>query len=103
MTTQDLGVMRHSAAHVMAQAVLRLFPDAKYAIGPAITDSFYYDFELPRPLTEDDLAAIEKEMRKIVKEDQPFIREEMPRLEAVKLFTEQIPQPYKVEILEGGD
>jgi threonyl-tRNA synthetase len=100
---ESLDVMRHSAAHVMAQAVLRLFPDAKYAIGPAITDSFYYDFELPRPLTEDDLAAIEDEMRKIAAEDQPFIREEMPRLEAVKLFTEQIPQPYKVEILQGGD
>jgi threonyl-tRNA synthetase len=87
----------------MAQAVVRLFPDAKYAIGPAIENGFYYDFDLPRPLTEDDLAAIEAEMRRIASEDQPFVREEMPRLEAVKLFTDQIPQPYKVEILQGGD
>jgi len=103
MSDVPLDVMRHSAAHVMAQAVVRLFPDAKYAIGPAIDDGFYYDFDLPRPLTDEDLERIEGEMRKIAKEDQPFIREEMPRLDAVKLFTEDIPQPYKVEILEGGD
>jgi len=103
MTDVPIEVIRHSAAHVMAQAVVRLFPDAKYAIGPAIESGFYYDFDLPRPLSEDDLEAIEDEMRKIAAEDQPFIREEIPRLDAVKLFTEQIPQPYKVEILEGGD
>lgn len=97
-----LGVMRHSAAHVMAQAVLRMLPDAKYAIGPAIQDGFYYDFDLPRPLTEDDLQAIEKEMAEIARADQPFVRQEMPRAEAVKLFTDELPQPYKVEILEGG-
>lgn len=99
----DLHVMRHSAAHVMAQAVVRLFPDAKYAIGPAITNGFYYDFDLSRPLTEDDLGAIEDEMRKIAGEDQPFERLEIARLDAVKLFTDEVPQPYKVEILEGGD
>ncbi|MGH2759587.1 MAG: threonine--tRNA ligase, partial [Actinomycetota bacterium] len=71
---QELDVMRHSAAHVLAQAVLRLFPDAKYAIGPPITDGFYYDFDLPRPLTEEDLERIEKEMADIVAADQPFIR-----------------------------
>ncbi len=98
-----LHVMRHSAAHVMAQAVLRLFPDAKYAIGPAITDGFYYDFDLPRPLTEDDLAAVEKEMAKIASADQPFLREEVSREEAIRIFTEEIPQPFKVEILQGGD
>ena len=98
-----LHVMRHSAAHVMAQAVLRLFPDAKYAIGPPITDGFYYDFDLPRPLTEDDLAAIEAEMAKIASADQPFLREEVSREEAIKIFTEEIPQPFKVEILQGGD
>src|SRR5438034_3325805 len=95
--------MRHSAAHVMAEAVQEMFPDAKYAIGPAIENGFYYDFDLPRPLNEDDLAAIEDEMRKIAAEDQPFVREELPRLDAVKLFTDEIPQPYKVEILAGGD
>lgn len=99
----SLDVMRHSAAHVMAQAVVRLFPDAKYAIGPAITDGFYYDFDLPRPLTDDDLERIEEEIAKIVAEDQPFVREEMAREEAIELFSKQIPQPYKVEILEGGD
>ncbi|MEX2394114.1 MAG: threonine--tRNA ligase [Actinomycetota bacterium] len=101
--TGELDVLRHSAAHVMAQAVLRLFPEAKYAIGPPIDNGFYYDFDLPRPLTDDDLTAIEDEMRKIVVEDQPFVHEELPRLDAVKLFTDEIPQPYKVEILEGGD
>ncbi len=99
---EQLDVMRHSAAHVLAQAVLRLFPNAKYAIGPPITDGFYYDFDLPRPLTEDDLATIEKEMAAIVKADQPFLREEMSREEAISLFTE-FDQPYKREILQGGD
>jgi threonyl-tRNA synthetase len=103
MSDVPLEVMRHSAAHVMAQAVVRLFPEAKYAIGPAIDNGFYYDIEMPRPVTDEDLERIEDEMRKIAAEDQPFIREEMPRLDAVKLFTEEIPQPYKVEILEGGD
>ncbi len=98
-----LHVMRHSAAHVMAQAILRLFPDAKYAIGPPITDGFYYDFDLPRPLTDDDLAAIEAEMAKIASADQPFLREEVSREEAIRIFTEEIPQPFKVEILQGGD
>ncbi len=98
-----LHVMRHSAAHVMAQAVLRLFPEAKYAIGPSISDGFYYDFDLPRPLEEADLERIEAEMRKIADDDQPFVREEMERLAAVELFSDEIPQPFKVEILEGGD
>jgi threonyl-tRNA synthetase len=98
-----LHVMRHSAAHVMAQAVLRLFPDAKYAIGPPITDGFYYDFDLPRPLTEDDLAAIEAEIAKIASADQPFLREEVSREKAIEIFSDEIPQPFKVEILEGGD
>ncbi len=102
MSDGSLDVMRHSAAHVMAQAVVRLFPDAKYAIGPAIDNGFYYDIEMP-PVADEDLERIEEEMRKIVAEDQPFVREEMPRLEAVKLFTDEFPQPYKVEILQGGD
>jgi threonyl-tRNA synthetase len=101
--TDPLDVMRHSAAHVMAQAVVRLFPEAKYAIGPPIENGFYYDFDLPRPLTDDDLGAIEDEMRKIAAEDQRFEREEIPREAAVRLFTDDVPQPFKVEILEGGD
>src|SRR5688572_1068660 len=98
-----LHVMRHSAAHVMAQAVLRVFPDAKYGIGPPVENAFYYDFDLPRPLTEDDLALIETEIEKIIAADQPFIREEVPRDAAIELFTKEIPQPLKVELLTGAD
>jgi threonyl-tRNA synthetase len=98
-----LHVMRHSAAHVMAQAVLHLFPDAKYAIGPPIDNGFYYDFDLPRPLTEEDLGAIEAEMTKIASADQRFLREEVTREKAIEIFKNEIPQPFKVEILEGGD
>ena len=98
-----LHVMRHSAAHVMAQAVVRLFPEAKYAIGPPIENGFYYDFDLPRPLTEDDLEKIETEIGKIMAADQPFVREDIPREDAVALFTNELPQPYKVELLTGQD
>jgi threonyl-tRNA synthetase len=99
-TTDDLGreVLRHSTAHVMAQAVLRLHPEAKYSIGPPIEDGFYYDFEVDDPFTPDDLEAIEAEMRKIVKENQRFERAEVERAEALDLFKDQ---PYKVEIIEG--
>ena len=74
----ELDAMRHSTAHVMAEAVLDLFPDAKLGIGPAIDDGFYYDFDLPRPLTPDDLAAIEDRMRASVAADHPFVRRELP-------------------------
>ncbi|MGH2777573.1 MAG: threonine--tRNA ligase [Actinomycetota bacterium] len=96
----DLGreVLRHSTAHVMAQAVLRLFPEAKYSIGPPITDGFYYDFDVERPFTPEDVEAIEAEMRKIVKANQRFERRELSREEALDLFSEQ---PYKIEIIEG--
>ena len=74
-------VLRHSTAHVLAQAVTRLFPGAKYTIGPAIENGFYYDFDVPggRTFTDDDLAAIDAEMREIIAEDQPFVRSELPR------------------------
>ncbi|MGH2698850.1 MAG: threonine--tRNA ligase, partial [Actinomycetota bacterium] len=91
-------VLRHSTAHVLAQAVLRLFPDAKYSIGPPITDGFYYDFDVERPFTAEDVEAIEAEMRKIVKANQRFERAELERDEALELFKDQ---PYKVEIIEG--
>jgi threonyl-tRNA synthetase len=92
-------VLRHSTAHVMAQAVTHLFPGAKYAIGPAIEDGFYYDFDLPdgRTLSEDDLARISDEMRKIVKADQPFVRDELGYDDALSVFADQ---PYKREIIE---
>ncbi|MEY2477945.1 MAG: threonyl-tRNA synthetase [Actinomycetota bacterium] len=95
-------VLRHSTAHVMAQAVLQLWPGAKFAIGPPIENGFYYDFDLPggAHFTEEDLGRIEARMREIVAEDQPFIREEHSRDEGLQLFAEQ---PYKVEIIEGVD
>ncbi|MFZ9628320.1 MAG: threonine--tRNA ligase [Ilumatobacteraceae bacterium] len=92
-------VLRHSTAHVMAQAVTQLFPGAKFSIGPAITDGFYYDFELPggRTFSEADLEAIEARMREIIKADQSFVREELPAADALRLFADQ---PYKCEIIE---
>jgi len=93
-----LHVLRHSAAHVMAQAVCDVVEGAKYAIGPAITDGFYYDFELPEPLTPDDLPKVESRMNEIVKQDQPFVREELGRDAALERFAQQ---PYKREIIEG--
>jgi threonyl-tRNA synthetase len=93
-------VLRHSSAHVLAQAVLRLWPGAHYAIGPAIRDGFYYDFELPdgAHFSDDDLGRIEKEMRSIVAEDQPFLRAEYSFDEGLELFKDQ---PFKVEIISG--
>ena len=100
-TDSDAGrhVLRHSTAHVMAQAVLQLFPGARYTIGPAIEDGFYYDFELlgGRTFSADDLAAIDGRMREIIKADQPFVRDELPAAEALRLFADQ---PYKCEIIE---
>jgi threonyl-tRNA synthetase len=92
-------VLRHSTAHVMAQAVTQLFPGAKFSIGPAIADGFYYDFELPggRTFSETDLADIEARMREIMKADQPFVRDELPASQALVLFADQ---PYKCEIIE---
>ncbi|TMK53617.1 MAG: threonine--tRNA ligase [Actinobacteria bacterium] len=94
----DLDVLRHSTAHVMAQAVLSLWPEARYAIGPPIEDGFYYDFDIGRPFLPEDLQAIERKMRGIIAQDQPFIREEVKLPEALELFRDQ---PFKVEILEG--
>src|SRR5256885_13575100 len=81
-----LSTVRHSTSHVMAQAVKRLFPDVKVAIGPAIEDGFYYDFAKAEPFTPEDLARIEDVMREIVKADTPFERQEMPRAEAIPVF-----------------
>jgi threonyl-tRNA synthetase len=97
-------VLRHSTAHVMAQAVTRVFPGAKYTIGPAIENGFYYDFDLGgRTFTEDDLARVEAEMRTIIKADQPFTRSIISIDDALTLFDEQ---PYKCEIIrrvrDGG-
>ncbi|HEX6331694.1 MAG TPA: threonine--tRNA ligase [Actinomycetota bacterium] len=92
-----LHVLRHSTAHVMAQAVCDLWPGARYAIGPPVENGFYYDLELPGPISESDLEAIEDRMRVIVAADQPFVREELSRAEALERFADQ---PYKKEIIE---
>ena len=92
--------MRHSAAHVMAEAVLEMFPDAKFAIGSAIEDGFYYDFDLPRPLTPADFPEIEQHMAKIIAGKYPFVRDHWSRLKALEYFREK-GQPYKVEIIEN--
>ena len=101
-TDEGRHVLRHSTAHVLAQAVTDLWPGAKYAIGPAIEDGFYYDFELPggSHFSDDDLEKIEQRMREIIKEDQPFVREEHTADEGLRIFADQ---PYKREIIEAVD
>jgi len=99
---EPLPTLRHSTAHLMAQAVKQLFPEVKVTIGPAIEDGFYYDFAKPTPFTPEDLERIEKRMRELAKADQPFVRTEMPRDEAVRFFDER-GEPFKVEIIQGID
>ncbi len=94
----DLSTLRHSTAHVMAEAVLMMFPDAEIAIGPSIENGFYYDFDLPRPLTDDDLETITKNMRKIINEGRDFVRKEVSREEAREIFKNQ---KYKLELLDA--
>ena len=101
--SSDAGraILRHSTSHVMAQAVTRLWPGARYAIGPAIEDGFYYDFELPggARFSEDDLERIEATIREIMAEDQQFVHEEHSVHEGLDIFADQ---PYKREIIEGA-
>jgi threonyl-tRNA synthetase len=97
-----LSTLRHSTSHVMAQAVKRLFPDVKLAIGPAIEDGFYYDFLKAEPFTPEDLERIDAEMREIARADLRFERSEMAREDAIRFFRER-GEPFKVEILEGID
>ena len=94
----DVETMRHSMAHVMAHAVQRLFPEAKFGIGPPIDDGFYYDMMLPSRLTPEDLPAIEAEMRKVMQEGKPFVREVLTREEATALF-QRLRQDYKLELI----
>jgi len=95
--SDKLETMRHSASHVLAEAVQSIFPDARFGIGPATRDGFYYDFELPRSLTTDDLPVIEAKMKEIVAANLPFSREEVSKAEARKLFAAQ---PYKLELID---
>ena len=94
----QLYKIRHSAAHVMAQAVLEIFPDGKVTIGPPVENGFYYDFDLPRNLTPEDLEAIEKRMRQIVQVKHEFKKTVISAEEAKKIFADQ---PYKLELIEG--
>ncbi len=95
---EGLDILRHSTAHIMACAVQRLFPKTKVTIGPAIDKGFYYDFDAVRPFTPEDFAAIEAEMRHIVKDAAPFVRRELSKAEAIRFFEEK-GETYKVEIL----
>ena len=103
LTAKDeggLATLRHTASHVMAQAIKRLYPEAKLAIGPAIADGFYYDIDFASPIAAEDLEKIEAEMKKIVKEALPIERFTLPRNEAIALMKEK-EEPYKVELIEG--
>jgi len=108
LTTRDtedpdaLSVLRHSTAHLLAEAVLRLHPGVKIAIGPPIADGFYYDFEFPEPISEDDLAAIEDEIRREIHEGRTWTREELTREDAIARF-EAESQPYKVELARDAE
>ena len=97
-----LYVLRHSTAHLLAEAVMRLHPGVKIAIGPPIADGFYYDFEFPEPISEADLEAIEEEMRREIAEGRAWVREEIPREEAIERFRAES-QPYKVELAEEAE
>ena len=102
LTAKDeagLSTLRHTASHVMAQAIKRLWPEIKLAIGPSIADGFYYDIDPATPVTADDLVKIEAEMKKIIKEALPIERFELPREEAIRLMKEK-DEPYKVELIE---
>jgi threonyl-tRNA synthetase len=94
----QLYKIRHSAAHIMAQAVLEKFPEAKYTIGPPIENGFYYDFDLPEPITQDDLPTLEKRMRQIIAGNHDFEKEVLPAQKAREIFKDQ---PYKLELIDG--
>ncbi|MEC9093244.1 MAG: threonine--tRNA ligase [Planctomycetota bacterium] len=98
---EAMGVMRHSAAHVMARAVMRIKKNVKLAFGPVRGERFYYDFEVDEPITEDDFPAIEKEMKAIIKKNEPFERIEKPRAEAMQICSD-MRQELKVEHIETG-
>jgi threonyl-tRNA synthetase len=97
-----LYVLRHSTAHLLAEAVMRLHPGVKIAIGPPIEDGFYYDFEFPEPISEDALEAIEEEMRREIAEGREWVREEIPRAQAIERFRGE-EQPYKIELAEDAE
>jgi threonyl-tRNA synthetase len=93
---EKLELLRHSASHVLAEAMLAMFPDAKFGIGPAIENGFYYDFQLPRNLTPEDIPVLEAKMTELIKANEPFVRTEVTKEAALKLFANQ---PYKLELI----
>ncbi|MFH1847646.1 MAG: threonine--tRNA ligase, partial [Candidatus Omnitrophota bacterium] len=95
----DIEALRHSASHIMADAVMQLFPGTKLAIGPAIQEGFYYDFETQASFLPEDLEKIEKKMKEIIKKDLPFQKEDLPKKKAIELF-EKMGQPFKVELIK---
>src|SRR5258708_3252017 len=96
---KSLETRRHSAAHVMAAAIRRLYPNVKFGVGPVVENGFFYDIDIGRPVLREDLVAITDEMRRIINKDNPaFVREEMPIDDAIKLFAD-MGQTYKVELL----
>ncbi len=92
-----IETIRHSLAHILAASVQELFPGAKFGIGPAIENGFYYDFDLPKPLTPGDLPKIEKKMKELIKKDLKFEKKIVSKAEAEKIFKNQ---PYKLELIE---
>lgn len=101
MTNEDeaaLEILRHSTSHLLAEAISHLYPDAKFGFGPAIEEGFYYDIDFSTPIAENDLATIEKEMHRLCKENESFIRQEVTKEEAQQIFKDN---PYKLELIEG--
>ena len=97
-SADPLHILRHSTAHLLAAAVMELYPDAQYGIGPPVEDGFYYDFAFAKPLTEADLPAIESRMRRIAQEDRPFVQETLTRAEANAEFARR-GQDYTLELI----
>ena len=97
---EEIGrnALRHTASHILAQAVKRLYPDTKLAIGPSVKDGFYYDFDRDHPFTEDEIEALEAEMKKIIKENLKLLWYTLSREEALKLM-EDLNEPYKIELI----
>ena len=95
-----LHILRHSSAHILAQAVLNIFPNTEYGVGPSIENGFYYDFKFTKPISESDLEQIESEMKRIVKSKQEFTRDEISKKDALKLFKKQ---SFKVELIKSAE
>ena len=94
----DINTLRHSCSHVLAEAVKKLWPETKLAIGPSIEDGFYYDFDKKEPFSDADLVSIEEKMQEIIAKDEPFVKEELAKEEAAALF-KKLKEDYKAELI----